>query len=518
MLSKEQLEDLLAVTDCPVLFWLLVGVIFLFLHWNFWPSSRNRLEIPVIRSSNYLPDVINRVLYLFRAPYLIHYGYRKNKNSAFRLLRWGGDLIVLPLKYVDDFKNLPADMLDARSPSFEKILTSYMVFMTNHVVAAETVKKRLNPALGRLFPRFMDELDYAFQVEFPSSDEIGGWVRVKPMDVITRIVTRATSRVMIGDDTCRNEIWIDTASSYAQNVIKAVKVLSLFPEFLRPLVANILPCTRRLRNQLAFIRDTLLVPMIHERRADERSGDPQYARPDDFLQYLMDFAEDYELNTDAARTAHDFMAIVGMATVWTTSSAITQALLDLVVLPEFLPPMRWEIRASLGRNSWKDITEGTIVSQRRLDSFLKESIRLSPPMELTFHRILKEPIVLYDGVVLPKGTRICFPSGPISRDPGVITHPDSFNCFRWCFTTPSPWNSLVNVNPTNLHFGIGQHACPGRYFAAYVMKAILGRIIYEYDFRYEVHREDRPDNVYMGEAIFPDANVTLLFRKRLGIY
>lgn len=135
----------------------------------------------------------------------------------------------------------------------------------------------------------------------------------------------------------------------------------------------------------------------------------------------------------------------------------------------------------------------------------------------------------------------------MSKDPSFIANPDAFDGFRWCqdpndrhalnpsgttFTTlingkngnekphnqslvPSTSTSFVSVSPSNMHFGFGRQACPGRFFAANTIKAIMSRIIMDYEFKFEERQEGRrPVNIVIGEHILPNSSPLVLFRKR----
>lgn len=133
----------------------------------------------------------------------------------------------------------------------------------------------------------------------------------------------------------------------------------------------------------------------------------------------------------------------------------------------------------------------------------------------------------------------------MSMDPAFVENPEPFDGFRWCqdpgdrntlapATTatvdkeirvsekqrnaalvPSTSTSYVSVSPSNMHFGFGRQACPGRFFAASTIKAIMSRIIMEYDFKFEdCQAGRRPVNWVVGEHILPNTSPIVMFRKR----
>ena len=139
----------------------------------------------------------------------------------------------------------------------------------------------------------------------------------------------------------------------------------------------------------------------------------------------------------------------------------------------------------------------------------------------------------------------------MSKDPTFIDNPDVFDGFRWCQDAndrnalnptasgtshaqkehtsekhdngkqynlnlvPSTSTSFVSISPANMHFGFGRQACPGRFFAANTIKAIMSRIIMDYELKFDESLAGRrPGNIVVGEHIFPNTHAAVLFRKR----
>lgn len=130
------------------------------------------------------------------------------------------------------------------------------------------------------------------------------------------------------------------------------------------------------------------------------------------------------------------------------------------------------------------------------------------------HRMVMEKMVLSDGLVLEKGTHICFPSKPMGMDDSIVEDALTFNGFRWCEDPEARSTSLVSISPSNMHFGYGRQACPGRFFAANTTKAILSRLIADYDFKFEDDNAKRPRNLTLGEQIMPNMHTKILLKKR----
>ncbi|KAJ5181178.1 Small-subunit processome Utp12 [Penicillium cf. griseofulvum] len=391
---------------------------------------------------------------------------------------------------------------------------------------------------AQVVPGIIDELRAAFDATLPGCEDT--WIRIKPGEMFTRLIALSTSRMMAGDILRKNEEWLKVASNYAVNVGITILLLRPVPKFLRPIVAPFLPSVRKMKKQLRFAKN-LFIPMIHERRLEQQAKDPNYTKPNDFLQWMMDLGEEKNENLGPDTLAHHMLLLVTLAVTHTSTMALCHCLYDLVTRPEYLEPLREEMSRTLP-DGWYKATQASLRDQSRLDSFLRESQRFAPPGELNFHRIVKEPITLHDGLVLPVETHICFAAGPISKDDAFLKNPIAFDGFRWCHNpqdrfvlTPElagpamsngagekmqakkPISSahFVSITNSNMHFGFGVQACPGRFFAANTLKAILSRLILDYEFKFVKDLGGkRPANLVVGEHILPSMSTEMLFRKR----
>ena len=68
-----------------------------------------------------------------------------------------------------------------------------------------------------------------------------------------------------------------------------------------------------------------------------------------------------------------------------------------------------------------------------------------------------------------------------------------------------------------MHFGLGRHACPGRFLAANEIKMMLATLLMQYDFKF---KENTPRPVPMQHELSnsPDPRVELLFKRRSARY
>ncbi|KAB8205322.1 cytochrome P450 [Aspergillus parasiticus] len=480
-------------------------------------ANASRTSLPIVKHFKLLPPFFNRILYVVKAPFLIYYGYEKYKSEPFRILKLDGDLVVLPQKYLEglgDIHSRQASLVGAKykrvagAHCFGEVESSFGLLL-HHLTHNMLCTSADFQIIDRQIPRLLFELHHAFSDVVPYCE--GRYVPINLYYMILKLVTHSTSRIIIGQRLCRSEQWINTITKCTYDVRIAVKQLQLVPRFLRRLVAPFLPSVQRLEAQLRWVAEQLILPMIQHRRGRELN-DPSYKKQEDFLQWMMDLA-DNDLDRDPMNLAYGLMITMALAVVQTSTMLITHAMYDLMVHPEYLEPLREEIHETL-RDGWIRASLSDFGAQRRLDSFLRESQRLNPPSEVSAQRVLGRPLTLSDGVTLPKGTHICFPSGPMSRDPAVVPNPLTFDGFRWCKDLNAPDGSLTDVSPANLHFGFGGQACHGRFFGAVIAKAVMSRLLAEYDLKFEEGQTGRPENIVNGEQIIPSISTKVLIKKK----
>ncbi|KAI9728828.1 MAG: hypothetical protein M1834_007215 [Cirrosporium novae-zelandiae] len=490
--------------------WAAIGTIIAALYLFSKKSEEEYAKIPTVKFiSPLLPDFFSRLLFNSKASEVIYRGYKQYKDKAYRILKADGDLIVLSTKYCEELRTLPALKLNALEATFSDHVGDYTTILVGSHLHTQTIQRRLTPAIGQIIPRMLDELCYAFDVEFPKCED--KWVGINPYNVILRLVARAGARVFLGENVCRDEEWLSISISFTTNIFETVALLRPVPGFLQPIIGPLLPSSRRLSKQLKYAQDKLLVPIINKRRAAEQAGDPSYEKPDDFLQWMMDLADNPN-DADPANLAHRLLGIMSMAVVHTSAMMSVHVIYDLITMPEWIEPLRKEIKDAVPPK-WKDVVQASLLELKHLDSFMKESQRVNPPGHLSFHRIVKEDMTLSDGLKLSKGTHICMASGPISTDPEIVQDPEVFDGFRWSKENKGT-SSFVSTGPTGMHFGLGRYACPGRFFASYVIKAILARILLDYDFKFGPGQEGRPKNIVIGDKIVPNYTTEVFFRKR----
>lgn len=140
------------------------------------------------------------------------------------------------------------------------------------------------------------------------------------------------------------------------------------PPVIRPLLNFLLPYSWRYK---ASIRrgKKILVPEI-ERRRHLEDTDPDYVKPSDLLQAMMDISTPGGKDSQPDNLAHRQLVITLVAG-HSTAAAGSHALLDLVSQPQYLKELRDEAAEVLQGEglSWGKQSLGKLV---KMDSFLRE--------------------------------------------------------------------------------------------------------------------------------------------------
>ncbi|KAF8574245.1 cytochrome P450 [Ramaria rubella] len=464
-------------------------------------------SIPAVGRTGIISSYIDAIRFIkTNAPILE--GYNKYKPGAFRVPKMNHwQVIVCGEKLIDELRKAPDTILSFHDAANENLATEYTMGrdVTSDPYHVEVTRTHLTRNLAQLYPAMREELVPAFEENIPVTDD---WTSVTVLEAAMKIVSRVSNRIFVGAPTCRDKEYIDLNIEFTINVIVAAHIIGFFPKFLKPLVARW--CTKVPRAIRTGLKH--LGPIIEERQQKiDEYGFDYPDRPNDFLSWLMLEAK------GAQRTARNLtLRILGMnfAAIHTSSMTFTHALLSLASHPEYIAPIRTEIETVVANNGWNKVA---MTQMRKLDSFLKESQRMDGIAGITLSRKALKDFTFSDGTRIPKGGFVSTVASAIHRDEALYTDPDTFNGFRFSDIREEEGegtkNQMVATSTEYLPFGHGRHACPGRFFAANELKAMMAHLLLTYDIKLE--NGVRPESQWFTFSCVPDPNAKVLFRKRV---
>ena len=345
-----------------------------------------------------------------------------------------------------------------------------------------------------------------------------------------RAIARLSGRAFVGTSVNRKEEWMDTSINFAIHVFMAVVKLQFIPAWLRPIGQFFVSDLRSIRQDIARARD-MLQPIMEERLRD--MDIPGYEKPDDLIQWLLDTLPLSERHDFQAQT--ELQLVLSAASIHTTNNLLADCMFDLATYPDVQQELRAEALEVL-RNEEAWARKDSMARLKKMDSFIKEVQRCSgnistsilvfvppypkPLLTLTagFIRKVMQPIVLSDGTLLPTGTKILAPQAGYSHDENYYPEANTFDALRffrlrkrsqedshrWQFTT---------IGDTNMNFGAGRHACPGRFFAGNEIKMMLSYYLINFDMKLK-DGEERPKPMMIMMSKTPNPDGEVLFRRR----
>jgi len=295
-------------------------------------------------------------------------------------------------------------------------------------------------------------------------------------------------------------------SEFTIDVTKGAAIISLFPNFLKPIAGRLLtPIQAQVKRGMRH-----LVPIIKDRqRYIDEYGKDWDDKPNDMLSWVMDNARGDE---KSLRNLTLRILLVNFAAIHTTSMSFTQAL--FASMPHYIQPLRDEVQAVIAKDGWSKASLGNM---HKVDSFLKETQRYGGLAVTSLMRKALKDFTFSDGTVIPKNAFVCVASFPIHHDEEYYINSDVFDGFRFADMRTSEGENikhqLVATHASYLPFGYGKNACPGRFFAAISLKAMLAHLVLAYDVKLE-NEGVRPTDTWFGTSCIPNRTAEVLFRKR----
>ncbi|KAK5310325.1 hypothetical protein LTR93_012057 [Exophiala xenobiotica] len=451
------------------------------------------------------PDLKNdkerKDLYFKNPKTFLAENYYRFKGQIFRVISVEPYLIVPP-KYIDEIKSSIVDNTEAVVAGMdEKNAAKYSTIYSDNQERNNIIKSKLMTHLGKLGPDVADELEFAFETELPPAKD---WTNITIFPVLLQVVARMASRTFVGPELCRNEEWLRMSTSYTLTSFNAMKAIRKYPAWLRPIMAYFTPEVIEVQK---LVRDaqTFFTPIVRAREEQKRMN-PNYQKPNDMIQWAYDNMSPKQA-ANPLFLGHEQL-VIAFASFHTTTSVLVQTLYDLVARPEYIEPLRLEIRHVLSEHDGQ-LTNSAMEQLKKMDSFMKESQRFSPNDYVLVRRYVQRDIKLSDGALIPAGTLIKFPTTAMHFDPENISDPEKFDGFRFSKTRDAAGvqgagHQFAGVAKSSMNFGYGKHACPGRFFAAMEIKMILVALLLRYDIRIVGEGGKRYPNLVTETAIQPD--------------
>ncbi|THG96485.1 hypothetical protein EW026_g5347 [Hermanssonia centrifuga] len=437
---------------------------------------------------------------------LIREGYQKHKGGIFKIPEFTcWHLIVTGPKLIDELRKAPDSQFSFEDAVRETLHIEWTLgpSVAHNMYHVPLVRNQLTRNIGALFPEIRDEIVAAFSDIIPVADD---WVKVPALKTMMQVVGRVSNRVFVGLPKCRDPDYIELNVQFTLDVVMGALLINFFPNFLKSFTG------RYFTNVPKSIERGVkhLAPTIRERyEMMEKYGDKWEGKPNDMLQWLMDNAEGEEREIRALVLR---ILTINFAAIHTSSNSFAHSILTLAANPQWIQPMREEAEEVVSQDGWSKVS---MQKMRRIDSFLKEVQRMIGIGDISMSRLAMQDFTFSDGTFVPKGSLVSAASGPMHQDEEFYEDAEIFNPWRFVDMREEEGegtkHQMVSTSLEYVPFGHGRHACPGRFFAANELKAMMAHLVMNYD----IKLEGKPQGPKQwASAIFPDPKSEIMFKKR----
>ncbi|KAE9395448.1 cytochrome P450 [Gymnopus androsaceus JB14] len=472
------------------------------------PSQLN--AIPTLGPSGFLSGYIVKYRFSSNGRELLQEGYDKYPNGVYKIaLMDNWEVIANGRMMIEDIQKASDTQLDIKEVIADTLQVKYtlneQVILDPYHIAI--VRTPLTRSIASRFAEVREEIVATFLDLIPAQED---WVKIPAYTTSFQIVGRTANRFFVGLPLCRDPDWLDLNTHFAVNVFLSAQIINRFPRFLKPIAGRFLtrmPASMKRANKH-------LAPIIEDRLAKEEEYKTKDwpGKPNDLISWLLDEAKNEQ------RTVPELVSRVlsiEVAAIHTTN--FCNALYELAAHPEVIEPLREEIETVVKESGW---TKEGISKMRKLDSFLKETLRFSGAGGLVDRRKVLQDFTFSNGTTVPAGVTISVPSYVHHHDEALYENAYTFDAFRFYNMRSREGESIkhqaISPNFDYLTFGTGRHACPGRFFAVYELKGLIAHILMLYDVKLE-EEGVIPPHKWRGSSKIPSQTGMVLFRKRQEI-
>ncbi|TGO16642.1 hypothetical protein BPAE_0481g00020 [Botrytis paeoniae] len=445
---------------------------------------------PLQYAMAWIKECINEWGYLYNAPRMIQEGYEEANGAPFVVRSPGlSHTFVSSQKFIKEIDMAPDSVLSLQAAAKQVLQPQYSMAEFNWfeqrgidtTPLGRTLRSLLTNNIPNLLPvtrtgtgTILDDMFDAEQKPHLS-------------EIMRQAVASTNAIALFGQEQAKNKEFMHAAIDFIEKTIIIAEVVRLLPPFLAPYLGRFV-AGRFGSHKIIY---NTLVPIAQQRLDEQAQAKLGHKVPEhkDCIQWVMEQTFKTSKPWSAERIIHEIMAL-WFGSVHAMKMSLEFAIHELCLHPEYAEPLRKEFEGP----EYK-IFETTGNGLPLMDSFLKESARLSPVDNLSTRRKALEPFTLSDGTIIAKDHWICTPLKPMMRDARNYARPLEFHGFRHVdaatllavsntgsFQSPEPEKAspITDINDWQI-WGTGRMACPGRFYAVAAMKQIFGLIITKYD-------------------------------------
>lgn len=256
-------------------------------------------------------------------------------------------------------------LTEGRKHHYDVFLGQYTYMGAKADEFDEAMRHDLPRNTPKLLASFVSEVEYAMTATFGHPQQ---WTPFQPRAIMSQIASLMSGRAFVGLPLSRDNEWATATVSYTQNVTKAWMILRIIPPFLRGPLGPFLPQVKKLLDQKTMTKQKLQPLLTAHGLVDD--GVPGG-------EMMAWFRGRYKTKEPTAEELTRDQLLVTFASIYNLSNALSYLLFDIATYPEHISILRAELDEQVGPGNI--INKENIQRLVKLDSFIRESQRLSPP-------------------------------------------------------------------------------------------------------------------------------------------
>ncbi|CAB5156425.1 uncharacterized protein OCT59_016143 [Rhizophagus irregularis] len=433
---------------------------------------------------------------------------KKEYGEIFSLYLWGEVKTIVGKEHLQEVLKRD-DSFDA-GIAFERLLPLSVILkhLAKFQNSTKVLKEYVMNKLKTYTERMQKNLNFATQKYIGDCDEPK--IISNVYDTMTKIICYPIADIFVGKELSQYEEIINTFSDFT---IDAAKISMIPPvlDFIYPRLQYYINCiilkiyNPAVKHQRILIKH--LKNQIYKRLQEKEKYGDSWKRPADFLQDLLE-EESFDPNNINYAEIADKICLFIFVSIHTTSNSCTHVIMDLASRPEYIQELykeQLEVRKEADENGILPFE--ALNNMKKLDSFIRESLRLSESISTLPHVVTKD-YTFANGLQVPKDRAVHLYTDDVYLDESLQgPNPKSFEPFRHLETNAS----ATKIGKNFLLFGGGKHACPGRQLAINEVKFFLHNVILKYNLRTESGKIEGPKMI--GPRKFP-SEAGIVFEKR----
>ncbi|GBC31038.2 uncharacterized protein OCT59_016124 [Rhizophagus irregularis] len=328
--------------------------------------------------------------------------------------------------------------------------------------------------------------------------------------LINKIISTPVANIFIGEEESKYDEVVTTFAEFTSDLSTLIKIPP-FLNFFYPGLLNRILVSSGLYNP-AIKHRNILIKHIKNQVCKRLKGKAKYGdswkRPDDLLQDIIE-QENIDFNNVNYPSLADKMLLFLFASIHTTSNGCANAFMDLASHPQYIQELyeeQLEVHKEADENGVLPFE--ALDNMKKLDSFIRESLRLAGHILALDHSVLKD-YTFSNGLQLPKDHIVKIYVDDIYQDELLQgPSPKSFEPFRHLdINVPAS-----KIGKNFMLFGGGKHACPGRHFAINEIKFFMHNIILKYNIYTESGKIE--GRKMYGPTAYPSSGVVIIEKRR----